>query len=715
MISRRNVLKFGVAGACVAVTGAAALVFLNQNEDEPLKTSPGLLSTAPRGDTLAPTTRPSADQPTTVAQVSDEGFDIDLGAVRVSAPAGVAAPGTKVQVTRGLQPPTVDLTALSIVAGDAVEVTLGDGIQPERPVTITFSLAGSQLAAEASEESPLAVLSYSETEDMFFLMEAAWDTEAEVLTVESDHLTPFWQIRMDLPDMFEDLIADLVLNYHYSKPDCAYAPLKAGDKTYSIATIADDSVWPCLQQEDGQIVMELHSNSILPWAVKTLPSTSAEVTGSFGDLNSRLASVYSGFYGLMGDERSAVLPGHVASFRFDPDQPPRMAELKFDAGLFLGTILVWAIQSSLDILLKGKVADELIDGAGALECILEVIDTTQEVTDEQHYIGIINSALVCIRESIIEEGGNWVMKAVAKTAIAIVTLFASGAGLIAASMLGVVRTITATDRISFEISETATAEITPGERLPSGNIVEGADFPDEVPHPTAAGELPATERVAPEANTTLEIESSDGYRATLTVSVGPEIGGRGEAPANCAISFFDISESDIYFRSRVLEFQLESVTVDGFEWPSTRPVKVHYKGYVPCGPTPDATAGFWTLDVYAGSPQSLVVVSSRGMSPAYPDGNFDGPSQLVLVIEDATQESCASVSRSSGLGAEFGNNFGDISSWDRVGGCQLWSIDNTTYEITYDAGGGFTPATTDGAATDGFTPAATLPPPTPFP
>lgn len=453
-LTRRRVLGAAAAATGIAAFAGSRISRSRVDNGEPTPSPNATATNSPVSSTpFVEASQESLASGTAI--VTENGVDLSVGPVHVSAPAGVAAAGTGITVALGKHVPQGDVASLAAMIGDSADITLDGGIQPEQPLTVTFSLAGSPLASGVSDETPLMVLSWSESEEMYSLIEASWDAERETLTATVDHLSLHWPFKIDLQGIINGIVADL-MGFRFPYPDCAYNPLTMGAATYTVAAIDDTSVWPCIEERNGEVVLSLHSNSILPWSIETTPSSRATITASFGDLSPALVGVYSGLYGLIGESRSAILPGNVATFTFAQNQPPTMARLVLEPGLFLITILVWAIRSLLEILLRGR-AEAIADAMGQLDCLVDVINTTQEVTDELYFTGVINTAIICIKEAIVEEGGNWVAKAVTRTALAVVALVAGGAGLLAAAVLGIIKTVTSTDRITFQITSSLPA------------------------------------------------------------------------------------------------------------------------------------------------------------------------------------------------------------------------------------------------------------------
>jgi len=457
----RKMNRRWVLGLAATATGSAALVWLNKDRTETQQTDaeptePAAQTTGASSSSVAASTTPPESQIT--ALVGEEGFDIRIGSVHVFAPGGVAAPGTRISVSTPNEPAPTEFAAFSSAVGQPVRVVLGDGQQPQQPVTIVFDLRDTELSSTVSDETPLAVISRWEDSETQVPMTGIWDADDQTLTVVADHLSWFWPLLLDLDRVVTDFLNDL-LGLQYPRPECAYTPLTVGTAEYSVAPISDDVVWPCLGQDNGQIVVELHSNSILPWAVKTIPSVSGTVAGSFKDSGPALAAIYQGLFGLFGDQRSVVMPGDTTSFRFNPSNPPQRVGIKMEPGLFMVSTLLWMVEFILSILFKGggRKPDAVIASVGALDCFTEIINTSYEITDDQQMEGIVTSTLTCIQE-LFEDAPALSGKLLAASIATVVGMLVSGAGFIAGYAIAAMRELTDTDTFTFTISQSTTAQ-----------------------------------------------------------------------------------------------------------------------------------------------------------------------------------------------------------------------------------------------------------------
>ena len=494
--NRRQVL-----GLAATATGSAAAVWLFRDRTRTRQTEAD--PTAPAAQTPGTSGPPASasaatQEALTTALVRDDGFDIRVGSVRVFAPGGVAAPGTQISVSTPAAPIPGEFRAFSSAVGQPVRVVLGDGQQPQKPVTVVFDLRGTELGSNVSDEAPLTVIARSESSATLTPMESTWDALEETLTIVTDRLmrepdeasgamvrtfrarpattvgrssgrlmgavtnglpgfdiTDFWPIRFDLRKFVTDTMTGL-LGLHFTKPACAYEPLSMGSKTFTISRPGDDVMWPCLRGVANQFVIDLHSNSIIPWAVKTNPFTSGSVSGDFVDLGPGLAAIYEAVFAVMGDQRSVVMPGNTTSFRYDAANPPVRVEARQAPGLFVFTATLQMVTSIFDSLGMGRIVEVVIDSLGAFDCVSQIINTTYQEYSSEISRGVVMSTLSCMRE-LLDDATMIGSRLRFGPAIVIVGLCLSGAGLIIGAVEGAIREVTGKEFAAFAISHSVTA------------------------------------------------------------------------------------------------------------------------------------------------------------------------------------------------------------------------------------------------------------------
>jgi hypothetical protein len=432
--------------------------------------------TDPHGTAL-PSLTPAPSEATTA--VSDEnGLDMELGSVRVSAPAGVAATGTSVSLSTSAEPPPSEADKFSSAVGEPVRLVLEDGQQPQQPVTIVFDLSGTELAAGVSPESPLAVLSRSEESGGVELMPAEWDAQAQTLTVVTEHLSWFWPIQLDISKLIQPMIDTLntTLGLRYPAPSCFGERLEVGSDIYTIEPVPGEVVWPCLTHTNGQIVLELHANSPLPWRASTTPSVPGDAPITLSASGLATAAIYRQLYVRYASKESIVVPGGSTSFRFDPANPPSSVSVETEALIYLVAVVAWGGETAFNLL---GVKIPLLKSIAALDCLAGVVETAKAVkTDSKHRLQhIVSSTFNCLQLAV----GEIADKVGKKAAAFVATVLISSVGLIVAGIQNIVGEILQANTVSFSILRQQATTPTPTLRddaIPSPyvGIWEGIGF-----------------------------------------------------------------------------------------------------------------------------------------------------------------------------------------------------------------------------------------------
>ncbi len=441
--SRAQQVDTEATARAVQAANATAIAQSNSSTTSTTPTSTEQARAATAAATPAITTTWSPPSAASTAVVNDQGFELNLGRVRVSAPAGVAEPGTEVTVSTPPGPAPSEVDKFSSLVGNPVRVVLGTGQQPKQPVRIVFDLAGTELGAKVSEEAPLAVMSRSEETGAVEPLVGTWDAEAQTLTVVTDHLSLFWPFQLDVSKLFKPVvdIVDHGIGVRYPSPDCFGKPLTVGTVTYTVDAVPNEVVWPCLAEDNSRITLELHSNSGLAWRARTAPSTSGAVSGTFSSSGLLTAAVYNQLFARYAHKESVVVPGASTSFGFNPANPPRQVSVRADVGLYLVASLVWGVESALGLF---KIDVRLLDDIATLNCVTALVKTTMEIEFQNDLRSFLSSTLNCLQLALQKIGSNF--------AAFLLAAFTSGVALLVAGVQGAIGEVTGANTAQFAIS-----------------------------------------------------------------------------------------------------------------------------------------------------------------------------------------------------------------------------------------------------------------------
>jgi len=404
-------------------------------------------------DTLDASVSASASTPTShiTAAVGDDGFELALGRVRISAPAGVAAPGTPITLELTNDPVPDEFGAFTIVAGLPIQIVLGDDEQPNTAITIAYDLSETPLASSIAETALPAVTSWSGTAESFELIPSHWDAQTEILTATTDHLTGFWGAIIDIGKFIAQATSEF-LGLSYSKPACAFEPLSVGATHYNVSHSGDDPVWPCIGTDrDGRLVVELHSNSDMAWAVESRPSATGTILGDWKDLGVGLASIYQGIFGILGEKRAAVMPGGSVRIPFDPNSREIQISIRQSPVLFIVASTLQAVISVLGALPGGRMAEAVLASFEAFDCITEEINTFYQEESTDIARSVVLTIISCVSAMLENERGPGLNLAL-RSALAGLGMLSTAANALIGEIQGIVREWTGNASVTYTIT-----------------------------------------------------------------------------------------------------------------------------------------------------------------------------------------------------------------------------------------------------------------------
>lgn len=331
----------------LCAAAAFTAIILGVASCDPPKTAP------PQGDTT----------------VSETGADVAINGVKIVVPAGAVAAGTKVnaafddRVPKGV--PIPDLKALA----KGFKITLGEGLQPAKPLTVTVPVDQALLAAGQDAGSSVAMMVQSEGADAPDLVAATWDQAARTVTAQIPHLSWIWPVQLDIAPLINSVRDTLVQawNVESPRPACADQPLKIGTITYS--PISPPSAWLCLDQSNGSLVVRVTPNSPIPYIITTTPSSSST---SQPDMSVADAVSVAMSHWYTKANQAVIMPGAAADFTF-AGTPSENIQLDLNQFPIMMLNAILAKLLDLGVGVVGSVPSQIIGGAG---CLQQVMETT---------------------------------------------------------------------------------------------------------------------------------------------------------------------------------------------------------------------------------------------------------------------------------------------------------------------------------------------------
>lgn len=258
---------------------------------------------------------------------------LDTSAFKVTVRSDQSTPPLTVTVSN--QPPP-QLPDFLISNDPGVNVTMANGAQPDKPVTLKFDFSGKPALGTPGTVPAVAAVSEGLAEPE--VLPSQWDPATRTLVAQTDHLSFFFPINLDLK-RFSDRIANALngfLGLSSSKPSCVGQKLIVGDITYTLDPPTVPAAWPCLSRSGDKISVDLYANSPNGWIVRSNPVSSDQTVDLTADVATTFdQAAYRTLFAASVGNGTFMLPGGTTHLRFDEASPPQQVMLRADPGVTL--------------------------------------------------------------------------------------------------------------------------------------------------------------------------------------------------------------------------------------------------------------------------------------------------------------------------------------------------------------------------------------------
>lgn len=404
--------------------------------------------------------------------VEDDGFILELDGVTVSGDAAVAPAGTSITarlVTQDI-PEAVDEFAEPI--GTGVEVTLGDGMQPASPLTITFApneVAGwYETTSDSDDVLPVVLASKVEAPGVEFA-DAHVQADGSVV-VNADHLSWFQPVRASVTEFAGWVVeqADIGMQVRSEMPACHAA--SSSETGWEFSDIPEQILWPCVSVSGSRVDATITLNSTGVWVI----SSQQAIPGYPSTLSLADIVVTTGALQVLDRGTTSPLLPPGASVTFSATSPGD--EILFHAELNPMLTTINAVFSTFMAVTPGKKIEQI----ARAQCVIDAI--SESVTGVDAVDGNFVRMIVDCFGSVVGGMAGTFLGAITTGPTALATLFD-----------GIHREITGRTEFSFTLSRiekepvaTPSASAWPTARNDSvGGLyiwlgANGYDFPDWV-------------------------------------------------------------------------------------------------------------------------------------------------------------------------------------------------------------------------------------------
>lgn len=394
---------------------------------------------------------PSTREDSVVDELADEDLTLTLDGVVVTVPAAAAPSGTKVRVATEPSPddtsPRLNADGVASVS-PTVSVTLGDELQPEAPISITFPVADDAVTLGEGGQRVLLMRSVSR-DGSVSLGAGRLDASASTFTARSDHLSRFGVFSVDLDKAMAEARTAVMqgIGLEYAEPDCTEDEAQVGDATYTTPQPAQS--WLCVSGggDNGEDTLSVtaSANSVIPFLVTSKPVSvmRTDVTESSVTTSAMVSMADS--LGFIGSEQAAVMPGTTATMTFSGAPDAVTVSLKQAPQLLLMAILSKTVDTVLSWFQIDNTLTEALDD---LQCLSDLATVAPAGTDlDGRAAGALTRAFFSCAGTL---GGDR-LSASAKVLLSII---ASAPAFLAGAALGIVNEFTGDGRATVELNVT---------------------------------------------------------------------------------------------------------------------------------------------------------------------------------------------------------------------------------------------------------------------
>lgn len=324
--------------------------------------------------------------------LTSEGGTIEIDGARVQAVAGTAPEGTRLAGDFQEEALPSALGDEFQAASKPLSIQLGDGLQPQKPLTVTIPIDRSLLEGFDESAPALAVMIITEGNDKPDLVQGSWDSAAGTVTAKVPHLSIVQAIHFDAGKWVDNIKATMLqsLALEYPKPACADDTVTIAGNTYS--AVSQWAEWTCLSNTDGSLTATAHSNSPIPFMVTSKPAAPGRITTDFsrsGVMTAPFANAL-GFSGTVG--QAIMFAGGSTEFTFD--HPADGASLAFSElpEILLLSVLTQSLDEAFD-----KFGQKLhLDKLSGMACWGDIVATSLDPTlSVETASGMVKSVLSC--------------------------------------------------------------------------------------------------------------------------------------------------------------------------------------------------------------------------------------------------------------------------------------------------------------------------------
>lgn len=187
----------------------------------------------------------TARGPEATTTVESNGFELQIGEIRIVGEPGVAPPGTQVKAKVLDDAPLSGVFASGVSVSSGIDIELGDGLQPKAEITIELPIHG------RDDEGLTPVFAVQEHDGKAMTADFDISSSRSHGIIRTKQLSVFGFIQIglkELQDRFLDLLMELIDLAPVDKPECYREDFELFGTGLTLVPDGEEVAWPCFRE-----------------------------------------------------------------------------------------------------------------------------------------------------------------------------------------------------------------------------------------------------------------------------------------------------------------------------------------------------------------------------------------------------------------------------------------------------------------------------------
>lgn len=431
----------------------------------------------------------TVDDGVSEGELSEEGLTLTLDGIVVTVPASAAPQGTLVRLALAHVPGTVPAeTSPAIPQGtevvsvsESISITLGDGLQPEAPISIVFPIEDGALEKAPDEGTALVMRSVS-ADGAVSLAEGVFNASARTFATQTDHLSFFEVFKIDLGEAVAQAKTGLLqsVGLEYPQPGCTRDIARLDGYAYAVAQPPQS--WLCVSDKGGELSVKAWPNSVIPFVLSSKQTSSLRTELDEISVTTGFLVVLAETLGFIGSSQAAVMPGTTASLAFSGT--PNEITIYLDQ--YPALLLMAILAQTIDTVFTWFGVDGVLKLLDDMQCLVDAAKVAPPGSSLRgETVGALTRAFFSCAGTV---GGEIISRA----GQVLLSIIASAPGFLAGAALGIVNEFTGEARATVQLDITKPSPPSGNAALllaPDGRVFANSQDLTSLPYPDAVAAL----------------------------------------------------------------------------------------------------------------------------------------------------------------------------------------------------------------------------------